>query len=130
LHGCLGCRSHVIYVSMDNLSLWCADVALSGSPATLSDSATTSSPRSNADSEGSRPRWNGEGKQRHPQGSDEEYRKGHYRIQEIMPPKSDRLPIPESDIWFRPGDIVEGRVVWVNAYGAKVELLRDKRIVG
>eukprot|EP00884_Botryococcus_braunii_P006874 jgi/Botrbrau1/16188/Bobra.0342s0005.1 len=106
------------------------DDALSGSTATLSDSAPTSPPRSNADSEGSRPSWNGDGKQRRPQGSDEEYRKGHFRMQEIKPPRSDRVPIPESDVWFKPGDIVEGRVIWVNCYGAKVELLRDKRIVG
>lgn len=61
---------------------------------------------------------------------EDDYKKSKQRIMQIMPAKEERGPIPESDIWFKPGDTVVGRVIWVNCFGAKVELLQDTRIVG
>lgn len=58
------------------------------------------------------------------------YKRSQAKIYDMKPPKEERVPIPESDVWFSSGDTVLGRVIWVNVYGAKVELLRDPRIVG
>jgi hypothetical protein len=117
---------------MDNLSLWCADGTVSGFADALSDSASTSSPSSDADGT---PSLNAEVQQGRRRGfldenKSDEYRKAQAKMNEIRPPKSERVPIPESDIWFKPGDVVVGRVIWVNIFGAKVELVRDTRIVG
>lgn len=61
---------------------------------------------------------------------EEDYKRSKQRIMQLLPSKEDRGPIPEADIFFKPGDTVTGRVIWVNCFGAKVELLRDTRIVG
>lgn len=117
---------------INGLHLGQADGTVSGFADALSDSASTSSPSSDADGT---PSLNAEVQQGRRRGfldenKSDEYRKAQAKMNEIRPPKSERVPIPESDIWFKPGDVVVGRVIWVNIFGAKVELVRDTRIVG
>jgi hypothetical protein len=134
----------------DSDQLCCADGdsalvvgGISGALDTLSESAAVSTPRSDevADSEAnggptarSDTSENRSWRRGVTKGSDPEadaaHRRAKVKIAHLRPPKAERLPIPKDDVWFKPGDTVVGRVIWVNSLGAKVELLEDTRIVG
>ncbi|KAK9813315.1 hypothetical protein WJX72_012362 [[Myrmecia] bisecta] len=49
------------------------------------------------------------------------------RFQPRSPPIASE---PVTDVWFKRGDVVTGKIVWANEKGARVSLLKEPRILG